>query len=219
MKSVLVIGLGRFGRHVARKLNEQNHQVLAVDKDEKSVNAILPFVEDAQIGDTTDEDFLDTLGVRDFDICYVCIGDNFQSSLETTAFLKEKGAQFVVSRASRDVHAKFLLRNGADEVVYPEKQMAEWAAIRFTSSEMMDYFALDAGNGIFEMKTPEKWIGRTVGELNLRKKFDINILGIKKGEELSLNITPDTVFEKGTALIVLGEDKKVHKCFKPSVIW
>lgn len=219
MKSVLVIGLGRFGRHVARKLNEQHHQVLAVDKDEKSVNAVLPFVEDAQIGDTTDEDFLDSLGVRDFDICYVCIGDNFQSSLETTAFLKEKGAPFVVARASRDVHAKFLLRNGADEVVYPEKQMAEWAAIRFTSPELMDYFALDAGNGVFEMKTPEKWVGRTVGEVNLRKKFNINLLGIKNDGELTLNITPDTVFEKGANLIVLGEYKKVHKCFKPGVIW
>ena len=219
MKSILVVGLGRFGRHVARKLHEQHNQVLAVDKDEKSVNAVLPYVEDAQIGDTTDEDFLDSLGVSDFDICYVCIGDNFQSSLETTAFLKEKGAPFVVARASRDVHAKFLLRNGADEVVYPEKQMAEWAAIRFTSSELMDYFALDEGNGVFEIKTPERWIGQSVAEVNLRKKFNINLLGVKKNGELSLNITPDTVFERGETLIVLGEYKKVHKCLKPSVIW
>ena len=111
MKSVLLIGLGRFGRHIAMKLNEMRHQVMAVDKNEKRVNAVLPFVMNAQIGDATNEEFLESLGVNNFDVCIVAIGDDFQSSLETTSLLKELGAKKVVSRAARDVHAKFLLRN------------------------------------------------------------------------------------------------------------
>ena len=215
MKSVLVIGLGRFGRHVAKTLNDLHHQVLAVDKNEKAVNAVLPFVEDALIGDSTDEDFLDTLGIRDFDVAYVCIGDNFQSSLETTAYLKEKGAKMVVSRAARDVHAKFLLRNGADEVVYPERQMAQWAAIKFTSKRIIDFFNIDPDHGIFEVKVPDRWIGKTVSEVDVRKKYDINLLGVKKIEkDLILNISPNMVFEDDETLLVLGNIKNVQKCFK-----
>ena len=124
MKSVLLIGLGRFGKYIAMKLDELHHQVLAVDLKEERVNEVLPYVTSAQIGDGTNEDFLASLGVGNFDVCIVAIGDDFQSSLETTSLLKELGAKMVVSRAARDVHAKFLLRNGADEIVYPEKQMA-----------------------------------------------------------------------------------------------
>ena len=127
MKTVLLIGLGRFGRHMAQKLKELHHDVLAVDHNEQRVNNILPFVTNAVIGDSTDEQFISSLGVRNFDVCIVAIGDDFQSSLETTALLKDHGAKFVVARASREVHAKFLLRNGADDVVYPEMQMASWA--------------------------------------------------------------------------------------------
>ena len=139
MKSILLIGLGRFGRHIAMKLDELHHQVMAVDTDEKRVEAVLPYVTNAQIGDATDEEFLSSLGVRNFDVCIVAIGDNFQSSLETTSLLKELGAGYVVSRAARDVQAKFLLRNGADEVVYPEKQLAAWTAIRYSADHIFDY--------------------------------------------------------------------------------
>ncbi|MCI7131105.1 MAG: TrkA family potassium uptake protein, partial [Lachnospiraceae bacterium] len=133
MKTVLLIGLGRFGKHIAMKMNELHHQVMAVDKNEERVEALLPYVTNAQIGDSTNEEFLKSLGVRNFDLCIVTIGSDFQSSLETTSLLKELGAKLVVSRASRDIHAKFLLRNGADEVLYPERQLASWAAIRYTS--------------------------------------------------------------------------------------
>ena len=114
MKSVLLIGLGRFGRHMAQKLRELHHEVMAVDRNEERINDALPFVTNAQIGDSTSEQFIASLGVSNFDLCVVAIGDDFQSSLETTALLKEYGAPFVLSRAARDVHAKFLLRNGAD---------------------------------------------------------------------------------------------------------
>ena len=142
MKSVLMIGLGRFGRHMAKKLQELHHEVLAVDKEEQRVNDALPYVTNAQIGDATNEAFIASLGVRNFDLCVVAIGDDFQSSLEATALLKENGAPFVVSRAARDVHAKFLLRNGADDVIYPERQMASWAAVRYSSGHIFDYVEL-----------------------------------------------------------------------------
>ena len=124
MKSVLLIGLGRFGRHMAQKLHEMHHEVLGVDRDEQKLDDALPYLTGGKIGDATVPQFVDELGVRNFDLCVVAIGDDFQSSLETTNLLKEKGAPFVLARATRDVHAKFLLHNGADDVVYTEKQMA-----------------------------------------------------------------------------------------------
>ena len=138
MKNVLLIGLGRFGRHLAMQLSELGHQVMAVDRDEERVNECMPFVTNAQIGDSTRVDFLRSLGVSNYDVCYVTISGDFQNSLETTSLLKELGAKYVVSRAERDVQAKFLLRNGADAVTYPEKQLAKWAAIRYTANHIFE---------------------------------------------------------------------------------
>ena len=148
MKSVLLIGLGRFGRHIASKLNKLGHQVMAVDSDEERVQAVLPYVTNAQIGDSTSWEFLDSLGVRNYDACIVAIGDDFQNSLETASLLKELGARKVIARAATGVQEKFLLRNGADEVVYPEKQLASWIAVRCTSDHILDYIELwISGNG------------------------------------------------------------------------
>ena len=213
MKSVLLIGLGRFGRHIAIKLNEMHHQVMAIDKNEKSVNAVLPFVMNAQIGDATDEDLLTSLGVSNFDVCIVAIGDDFQSSLETTSLLKELGAKKVVSRATQDVHAKFLLRNGADEIVYPERQLAEWTAIRCTSDYVLDFIELDNEHAIFEIAVPEKLIGRTVCESDMRKKHGINIMAIKHDGKMNLNFTPETRFISGDSILVIGDTKSIQKCF------
>lgn len=170
MKSILLIGLGRFGKHIAIKLNELGHQVMAVDKDEERVEDVMSIVTNAQIGDSTSEAFLVSLGVRNFDACIVAIGHNFQSSLETTSLLKELGAKMVVSRAARDVQAKFLLRNGADEIVYPEKQLAYWTAIRYSSDSILDYIELDDGYAIFEISVPKIWSGKTIGQVDIRKK-------------------------------------------------
>ena len=192
MKTILLIGLGRFGRHIAMKLNELNHQVMAIDKDEERVNAVLPFVTNAQIGDSTSEEFLSAIGVRNFDVCIVAIGDNFQSSLETASLLKELGAKKVVARAARDVQAKFLLRNGADEVVYPEKQMAIWSAIRYSSDHIYDYIALGDDHAIFEIEVPNNWVGKTIGQLDVRKRYHVNILAIKQSGKFAMTvITPD----------------------------
>lgn len=212
-KSILLIGLGRFGRHIAMKLDELHHQVMAVDKEDNLVEAILPFVTNAQIGDATNEDFLSSLGIRNFDVCIVTIGDNFQNSLETTSLLKELGAKMVVSRASRDIHAKFLLRNGADEIVYPEKQLANWTAIRYSSDHILDYIELDEDHAIFELSVPHEWTGKTVGQLDIRKKYDINIMAVKTNGILNLKVNSDTYLSADSSMLVLGEIKYIQKYF------
>ena len=213
MKSILLIGLGRFGRHIAIKLDELNHQVMAVDNNESRVEAVLPYVRNAQIWDATNEDFIRSLGVRNFDVCIVAIGDNFQSSLETTSLLKELGAKMVVSRAARDVHAKFLLRNGADEVVYPEKQLASWTAIRYSADHIFDYVELDEEHGIFEISIPDAWIGKTVGELDIRKKYNVNIMALRCNGVLDMNIASETLLGDDQTMLVLGNIKNIQKQF------
>jgi len=214
MKSVLLIGLGRFGRHIAMKLNELGHQVLAVDVSEERVNEVLAYVTHAQIGDSTSEEFLSSLGVKHFDACIVAIGDNFQNSLETAWLLKELGAKKVIARASQDRQEKFLLRNGADEVVYPEKQFASWTAMRCTSNHILEYIELDNDNAICEMEVPEEWNGRTVIALDIRRKYGINVLGIRAGGKLNMTVLPDTALHRGESVLVLGNEKALHKCFR-----
>ena len=213
MKSILLIGLGRFGRHVAIKLSELHHQVMAVDLQEERVNAVLPYVTNAQIGDSTDEAFLSSLGVRNFDVCIVAIGDNFQSSLETTSLLKELGGRMVVARAARDVHAKFLLRNGADEIVYPEKQLATWTAIRYSSEHIFDYIELNEDYGIFEISVPRAWAGKTVGQIDIRKRYNINIMATKCGGKLDPMVTPGTMLTEQQTMLVLGNIRDIQKYF------
>ena len=214
MKNILLIGVGRFGRHIAMQLSQLGHQVMAVDINEERINDVLPFVTNAQIGDSTNEEFLRTLGIGNFDVCFVTISSNFQNSLETTSLLKELGAQYVVSRAERDVQAKFLLRNGANNVVYPEKQMAKWAAIRYTANHIFDYIEFDEQHAIFEVKVPQDWIGKSVGELDVRRKFGINILGIKRGGKTDVSVMSDTILSENITILALGEYKALQKCFR-----
>ncbi len=180
MKSILLIGIGLLGKHIAVHLNELGHEVMAVDSNEERVNEVMPFVTSAQIGDSTNAEFLRSLGIGNYDICIVTISDNFQDSLETTSLLKELGAKCVVSRAERDVQEKFLLRNGADHVVYPEKQIAKWTAMRYTTDHIFDYIEIDRQHAIFEVEIPESWIGKSIGELDIRRKYGINILATKQ---------------------------------------
>jgi len=211
MKSVLLIGLGRFGRHMAQKLQDLHHEVLAVDKDEQRVNNALDFVTNAQIGDSTNEKFIASLGVRNFDLCVVAIGDDFLSSLETTALLKEHGAPFVLTRATRDIHAKFLLRNGADDVIYPEKQMAAWAAVRYSSDHIFDYIKLTPDHAIYETKVPSSWVGKNVGQVGVRQKYHINILATKLNGTLDPLPGPNHTFREDETLLVLGHNKDMQR--------
>lgn len=214
MKNILLIGLGRFGRHIALQLNKLGHEVMAVDSNEERVNEILPIVTNAQIGDSTNTEFLKSLGIGNFDVCIVTIGGNFQNSLETTSLLKELGAKLVVSRAERDVQEKFLLRNGADEVVYPEKQVANWAAIWYTADHIRDYIEVDDAHAIFEVEVPEEWIGKTVGELDIRRKYSINIMATKENGKINMAVSPETVLTDNITLLVLGAYKELQKCFR-----
>ena len=214
MKNILLIGLGRFGKHIALQLSKLGHEVMAVDINEERVNESLPIVTNAQIGDSTNTEFLRSLGIGNFDVCIVTIGGNFQNSLETTSLLKELGAKLVVSRAERDVQEKFLLRNGADEVIYPEKQVANWAAIRYTADHIRDYIEVGEAHAIFEVEVPKGWIGKTVGELDIRRKYSINIMATKENGKINMAVSPDTVLTDNITLLVLGAYKELQKCFR-----
>lgn len=213
MKTILLIGIGNFGKHIALELNRLGHEIMAIDQSEERVAEILPYVTNTQIGNSTNMEFLESLGVRNFDVCIVTIGNDFQSSLETTSNLKELGAQLVVSRANRDVHAKFLLRNGADEVLYPQKQLAKWAAIRYGSNHILDYIELDESHSIFEVSVPKAWWHMSIGQVDIRKKYKINIMAVKRNGKMDLAVTPDTVLEEDMSMLVLGEYKALQKCF------
>ncbi len=212
-KSVLLIGLGRFGKYIAMKLRELGHEVMGVDENEERVDDAMPYVTNGQIGDSTNEALLKSLGVKNYDVCIVTIGGNFQSSLETTCLLKELGAQKVVSRAEQDVQAKFLLRNGADEIIYPEKQLATWAAIRYSSDHILDYIELGDSCSIFEVSVPSAWVGKSVVEIDIRRKYNVNIIATKKNGKINAVVTADTVLSGDETLLVLGEYKAMRKCF------
>ena len=213
MKSVLLIGLGRFGKNIAIQLNQLGHEVLGIDINEERVNDAMDIVTDAQIGDSTNEAFLRSLGVGNFDICYVTISNDFQSSLETTYLLKELGASFVVARAERDGQERFLLRNGADKVVYPEKQIAKWTAIRYSSDHIQDYIELDEKHSLYEVSIPEAWIDKSVLQLDVRRKYGLTIIGLKRNDIMDFMVKPETILTKDMTLLVLGEYKALQKCF------
>ncbi len=214
MKSILIIGLGRFGRHMAKKFEKQGNDVMAVDIVEERVDAVLPYVTNAQIGDATNEVFMESLGVSNYDLCVVTIGDNFQSSLEATALLKDLGAPFILSRASRDVHAKFLLRNGADEVIYTEKETAERLAVQFGSDNIFNYIELNSEYAIYEISTPQNWVGKSILQKNVRSKYNVSILATKRGDEIFPLPHPDHIFSESESLMVLGKDKDVERLIK-----
>lgn len=214
MKSVLLIGLGRFGRHMAERLIAEGNEILAVDINEERVNDAIDMVTDAQIGDATNEHFVESLGVRNFDLCVVAIGDNFQSSLEATALLKDCGASLVLARANRDVHAKFLLRNGADHVVYPEKEMAQRLAVKYGNDNIFDYIELTEGYAIYEIPVPDTWVGSSIVEKEVRKKYHISILATKEAGRMNPLPGADHVFRGAETLIVMGHFRDVRTVTK-----
>lgn len=214
MKSVLLIGLGDFGMHIAKELSDSNSEVLAVDVNEDRVNEALKYVTDAQIGDCTNKEYIQSLGVSNFDVCVVTIGDDLQSSLVTVTLLKEYGAVRVVARASNEMHETLLEKVGADSTLYPEKQLASWTAVSCTSDTVLDYIKLSEDYAIFELMVPSEWIGKSVVEIDVRKKYAVNVLGIKRDDDLTMSISPSTVFEENDSVFVLGNKKSIQKAFK-----
>ena len=186
---------------------------MIVDENEEALEDMVEEVTSAKIGDCTKEDVLKMLGVGNFDYCFVCIGNNFQSSLEITSLLKEMGAKHVISKAVRDIQAKFLLRNGADEVIYPDRDIAERLAVRCSVSNVFDYIELTKEYSIYEILPLKEWIGKSVMELNFRAVYHVNILGVKRDGKISMNIAPDTHLMQGDTIMVLGKLADVQKCF------
>lgn len=209
-KSVLLIGLGRFGYHMAVKMKELKDQILGIDIDEARVDQCLHYVTNAQIADATNENVIRSLGVRNFDVCIVTIADNFQASLEVAALLKDYGAKFVVSRAAGEVHAKFLLRNGADEIIYPEKDMAIYGAVKYSANHVFDFFELTPEYSIYETPVPESWIGKNIVELQVRSKYHINILAIRSGDQVDPMVSPSYRFHGKESMFILGSNKDMR---------
>lgn len=214
MKSILIIGLGRFGTYMAKKFTELGNHVMVLDTDEEKIDEMLPYVTSAQIGDGTKTSVLDSIGVDNFDLCVVCVGENFQASLETTSLLKEAGAKFVLSRASTEIQAKFLLRNGADDVVFAEKEMAERLAVKYSADNIFDYIQLTPEYAIYEIPAPRSWEGKTIREKNVRAKYNLNILAVKRGKELVPLPDADYAFNGAERLIVMCRradiDRVIH---------
>lgn len=214
MKSFLIIGLGRFGKHLAEKFYELGDEVMAIDLNEERVQNIMPIVTSAKIGNCTNPDTMKTLGVSNFDVCFVCTGSNFQNSLEITSLLKELGAKKVVSKAGSDVHAKFLQRNGADDVIYPERDSSFRVASRYSIDNVFDYIELSKDMAIYEIPVAESWIDKSVSQIDVRKKYNLNILAIKENNKITALPTADYVFYGGEHIVILGRNQDVEKFMK-----
>lgn len=214
MKSILIIGMGKFGHHLCRNLLKYGNEIMIVDWKEELLEDLVPFVTSAKIGDCTKKEVLNTLGINDFDVVFVCIGENFQSSLEITSLVKEMGAKYVVSKANRDIHAKFLLRNGADEVIYPEKDIAEKLAIKYSSDHFMDYIELTDEYSIYEIRPLKEWIGKTILEADIRAKYQLNVIGYKKEGRMKFSPSAKHVIKEGEALMVIGLKEDMGKILR-----
>ncbi len=214
MKSILMIGMGRFGTHLCMNLSKLDNEIMIVDECEEKLEDLLPYVTSAKIGDCTNVKVLESLGVSNFDLCIVCIGNNFQSSLEITSLLKDLGAKHVVSKANRDIHAKFLLRNGADEVIFPDRDIAEKLAVSLSADQVFDYINLADGYSIYEIAPLPEWIGKSILDVNFRAKYHLSIIGVKYGDHTQILPGADYIFKKDEHLMVIGHQKDMDKIIR-----
>lgn len=214
MKSFLIIGLGKFGHHLCQNLAKTECEIMIIDINENKVEDLLPYVTNAKVGDCTNPEVLENLGVTNFDVCFVCISENFQNSLEATSLVKEMGARYVVSLACRDIHSKFLLKNGADFVIYPDRDIAERMAKRFSKNSLFDYIEIDSEFGIYEIPPFEECIGKTIKEVNFRARYSANIIGYKKNGKTHVMPGIDYVFKESEHLIVVGKNSAMDRLIK-----
>ncbi len=206
MKSILVIGLGLFGGHLAEKLTQLGNEVMVIDKDEELVNKLSDRATSAQIGDCMNSEVIKSLGVSNFDICFVCTAD-FQASLEITSLLKENGAKLVISKTDSSLHAKFLSKIGADEIIYPERDMAVRAAVRYSAKNAFDYIKVSDDYALMEIEIPGSWKDKSLAELDIRKKHNVNVIGKKlDGKMLPVTGTGEK-FCAGDHVVLAGSNK------------
>ena len=211
MKSFLIIGMGRFGRKLAEDLLDRGDEVMVVDRSESIINEMSTRFDSAYIGDCTNEDVLKSLGVNNFDAIVVAMGEDFQSSLEITALAKDLGGKHVIAKASRDIQAKFLLRNGADEVVYPDRDMAAKLSVRLHARNIFDYVELSQGYAIVEIAVPKAWVGKSLRENDVRRRHGMNILAIRAGGKIEPVPDPDFIFMEGDHVFVMGLESDLLK--------
>lgn len=205
MKSVLLIGMGKFGQTLGQNLLDMSVEVMIVDKNEDIINQLSAKYADALIANCMNEDNLKRLDIPSFDACVVAIGEDFQSSLEITSLLKDLGAKWVVSKAETEIQRKFLLKNGADEVVYPDRDIAEKLAVKLNSKKVFDFIELNDEYSIFEIAVPLAWYGKKLIDLNPRKKYGLNLLTVKKGEAVVPSLDANYVFQKEEHMLVFGK--------------
>lgn len=209
MKSFLIIGLSTFGSHLCKKLSALDTEVMIADVDTLRVESMTPYAVSARIADCTNPDVLESFGVDEFDTCFVCLGDHFSDALEITFSLKELGAKKVICEVSRDIEKKFLLRNGADQVVYPEYDLAQRIAISESNDSIFDAIDLGEDYAIYEIATPDVWQGKTIKDLNIRQRHSLNVIAVKRNSELKPVLSPDYVFNSEDHLLVMGHIKNI----------
>ena len=212
-KSILVIGMGRFGIGAARKFISLGHEVMVLDKDEERVRRIADEAVSARVGDASDPDILKSLDAEEFDLCVVAVGDEVLDAWEITATLKELGVARVVSRANDETEEKLLLRVGADAVVFPEREMAEWTAVRYGYDGLINYVAVSDGYSAYEMRIPEAWNGKRIDEIDVRRRYGVSILGIRSAT-MNMNPPHDAVLRSRDAMLVLGKDEDIRKLMR-----
>ena len=215
MKSFLIIGMGSFGHHLCRALAEQKCEVMVVDRSSEALEDVLPLVVSAKVGDCTNEEVLRSFSVESFDACFVCLGDNnVLGSLEITSLLKELGAKKVFSKADDDVQAKFLLRNGADHVIYPELEAAVSLAVSESSDSIFDCIPLTEDYSIYELEPMDRWLGKSLKELNFRVKYHLTIIASMRDGVVRPNLSPDYTFKADEHLLVLGRIEDIRKVIR-----
>lgn len=210
-KEFVVIGLGRFGGSIVRELIEQGADVMAIDKDHERVDEFASIATQAVVADTTDESVLKSLGVRNFEQVIVAIGENIQASILTTLMLKEIGVKKITVKAQNDYHAKVLHKIGADKVVHPERDMGIRIAHNILSNNVLDYLELSDEHSIMEIKANDKLAGHTLIELDIRAKYGINIVAIKRGDDIIVSPQADMEIERDDILIIIGSDADINR--------
>lgn len=213
MAQVAVIGLGRFGHHVARQLHQAGHDVLAIDVSEENVQNIKDYASRAVVLDARDKDRLDALGIRDFDVVVVSLGERIDASALVALHLKEVGCRRIVTKAGSEDHAKLLDVIGVHEIIFPEREAAEQLAHRLASSNLLDYVPLGEDHSIHEMAPPEPFIGKTLEEVKLRSRFGVQVIGIRDMLTQEVHINPDSQFriKDSDALLVLGRNRDLKR--------
>ncbi|MGI6485850.1 MAG: potassium channel family protein [Tepidanaerobacteraceae bacterium] len=215
MKQFVVIGLGRFGSSIAKTLYNLGYDVLGIDIDEEIVQSMADLITHTVQADATDENTLKTLGIRNFDVGIVGIGDDIQSSILVTLLLKEFGIRYVVAKAQNDLHGKVLYKIGADRVIFPERDMGVRVAHNLISSNILDYIELSADFSIVEITALPEWHNKTMRQLDMRSKYGLNVIAIKReGKEILVSPKADSVILKEDILIVVGKNKDIEKLEK-----